>query len=297
MPKIKASKGIIRMLQVQSFFDKDTCTLTHVVWDDVCRDAVIIDPVMEFNNTAWTTSTKSVEEVLRFCKEMKCKVHYSLETHAHADHLSGSQLIKSSYPSCKTAIGKEITQVQSYFSSFFNTQEVGASEFDELYEEGLDLYAGSLRVKPLHTPGHTPACYSLMIGKNVFVGDAIFAADLGTGRCDFPGGSPQTLYRSIKEKIYSLPDDTTVYFGHDYPSATRDLRISSSLGDLKKSNAKISTETSEEDFVRDRSQRDATLSLPRLIMQSMFVNIRAGKLPQVEANGKGYLKIPVTFRE
>lgn len=281
---------------VKEFFDKATWTLTYVVYDQKTKDAVILDPVWDYDPAASKMSTDSAESVLDFVKNEKLKVHYILETHAHADHVSGSQILKQHIPGAKVGIGARITDVQKVFKKVFNLGEefkTDGSQFDLLLEEGKTLSAGSLKIETLFTPGHTPACASYLIGDSVFTGDALFMPDYGTGRCDFPAGSSADLYRSVHEKLYKLPDETRVFVGHDYLPDGRPLAFESTIGEEKKKNIQLNAETTQEQFVKFRDKRDQSLAAPRLLLPSVQVNIEAGHLPAPEDNGTRYLKIPV----
>jgi glyoxylase-like metal-dependent hydrolase (beta-lactamase superfamily II) len=281
---------------VKEFFDKATWTLTYVVFDSSTKDAVILDPVYDYNPTASKMSTASADQVLEFVNENKLKVHYILETHAHADHISGSQVLKQKIPNAKIGISARITEVQKVFKDIFNLDpnfKTDGSQFDLLLEEGRPLLAGSLTIKTISTPGHTPACSSFVIGDALFSGDALFMPDYGTGRCDFPAGNPDDLYTSVHEKIYKLPDEYRVFVGHDYLPNERELAFESTIGEEKKKNIHINAETTREQFVEFRRNRDQTLSAPRLLLPSIQVNIAAGNLPQPEKNGSRYFKIPV----
>jgi glyoxylase-like metal-dependent hydrolase (beta-lactamase superfamily II) len=281
------------MVEVKYFFDKDTSTLTYVVYDPTTRDAVIIDPVLDFDPIAWKIGHHSAQKLIDYCKQHELTVHYLLETHVHADHLTSSKhLQKTFFPQAKIAVGREIGAVQKHFSGLFNIEiPTDGRQFDVLFSDAQVLKAGALQITCLSTPGHTPACYSLYIAEHLFTGDCLFAPDLGTGRCDFPGGDAEALFHSVKEKIYQLPDNTILHSGHDYPSG-RELCTAVTLADMKKQNVKLNAQTGEADFIRDRQTRDATLSLPRLIFPSLYVNIRAGHLPEPEANGQRYFKMP-----
>lgn len=281
---------------VKAFFDKATWTLTYVVYDSQTRDAVIIDPVWDYDPAASKMSTESLNVVEAFVKTENLNVHYILETHAHADHVSGSQLLKKALPGSKVGIGAKITDVQQVFKSVFNLSDsfkTDGSQFDLLLNEKELLKAGSLEIKTIYTPGHTPACSSYVVGNAVFTGDALFMPDYGTGRCDFPAGSSQDLYHSVSDKLYSLPDDYRVFVGHDYLPNGRELRYESTIGDEKRNNIQLNAETAKEKFVEFRNNRDKTLAAPRLLLPSVQVNIDAGHLPTPENNGTSYLKIPV----
>lgn len=281
---------------VKEFFDKATWTLTYVVFDPTTKDAVILDPVWDYDQPSSKMSTASVDQVLDFTKSNNLKVHYILETHAHADHVSGSQILKQKIPGAKVGIGTRITDVQKVFKTVFNLDpnfKTDGSQFDLLLEEGKPLKAGSLIIDTIYTPGHTPACGSYIIGDAVFTGDALFMPDYGTGRCDFPSGSASDLYTSVHEKLYKLPDHYRVFVGHDYQPNGRALAFETSIGEEMKKNIQLSADTTKEQFVSFRNSRDKTLAAPKLLLPSVQVNIDAGQLPKAEGNGSRYLKIPV----
>lgn len=281
---------------VKEFFDKATWTLTYVVYDKQTKDAVILDPVWDYDPATSKMSSQSAEQILDFVKNNNLKVHYILETHAHADHVSGSQILKDKLPGTKVGIGAKITEVQKVFKDVFNLGpnfKTDGSQFDFLLEEGQLLKAGTLNIETIYTPGHTPACSSYVIGDAVFTGDALFMPDYGTGRCDFPAGSADQLYTSVYEKLYKLPDHYRVFVGHDYMPNDRPLAFETTIGDEKAKNIQLKQETTRNQFVEFRTSRDKTLSAPRLLLPSVQVNIDAGKLPQPEKNGARYLKIPV----
>jgi glyoxylase-like metal-dependent hydrolase (beta-lactamase superfamily II) len=282
--------------QVKEFFDKATWTLTYVVHDPSTKDAVIIDPVWDYDPAGSKLSTHSAEEVLNYVSDKQLKVHFILETHAHADHVSGSQVLKQKLPNAKIGIGAKITEVQKVFKNVFNLNpqfKTDGSQFDLLLEEGKPLHAGSLKIETLYTPGHTPACGTYVIGDAVFTGDALFMPDYGTGRCDFPAGSADDLYSSIFNKIYQLPNQYRVFVGHDYLPNARALAFESTIGEEKTKNIQLNAETSREHFVSMRNKRDKTLAAPRLLLPSVQMNIDAGRLPEPDTNGARYLKIPV----
>ncbi len=279
---------------VQHFFDKLTFTLTYVVHDPETRTGVVIDPVTNFDPASGGTSNDSSEEVAAYLDEHRLTVPYVLDTHAHADHLTGMPYFRDRY-GCRTVIGKAITEVQALFRDVFNLGAafpVDGSQFDVLLQDGEELEAGPLRIRALHTPGHTPACLTYQIGDALFVGDAIFMPDFGTGRCDFPGGSAEALYDSI-QKLYAFPDETRIFTGHDYLPGGRELRFESSVAEQKRSNIQLQGDAAREDYIRFRKERDAGLAVPKLILPSLQVNIRAGLLPEPEDNGTSYLKIPL----
>lgn len=281
---------------VKEFFDKTTSTLTYVVFDPVTKDAIILDPVWDYDQPSSKMSTVSVDQVLGFVKSSGLNVHYILETHAHADHVSGSQVLKKRLPGTKVGIGARITDVQNVFKSVFNLDpnfKTDGSQFDLLLEEGKPLKAGSISIETLYTPGHTPACSSYVIGDAVFTGDALFMPDYGTGRCDFPSGSANDLYKSVHDKLYSLPDHFRVFVGHDYLPNGRALEFESSIGEEKKKNIQLNAQTTKDQFVEFRNSRDKTLAAPKLLLPSVQVNIDAGQLPKAEGNGSRYIKIPI----
>lgn len=281
---------------VKEFFDKATWTLTYVVFDPSTKDAVIIDPVWDYDQASAKLSTTSVDQVLKFVEGQNLKVHYILETHAHADHISGSQVLKKKLAGAKIGIGARITDVQKVFKKVFNLSEdfkTDGSQFDLLLEEGKRLEAGSLKIETIYTPGHTPACGSYVIGDAVFTGDALFMPDYGTGRCDFPAGSSEDLYTSVHEKLYKLPDSLRVFVGHDYMPGGRAVAFESTIGEEKRKNIQLNAETTKDQFVQFRNNRDKSLAAPRLLLPSVQVNIDAGSLPVAEENGSRYLKIPV----
>lgn len=282
-------------LKIKEFFDPMTWTLTYVVTDEHTKDSIIIDPVWDYDQASSKLSTQSVETVLSYINQNNFKIHFILETHAHADHLSSAQVLKQRLPNVQLGIGNNITKVQSVFKSIFNLDsdfKTDGSQFDFLLEEGKTYSAGSLKIHVISTPGHTPACSSYLVEDAVFTGDALFMPDYGTGRCDFPSGSAEALYDSI-QKLYQLPDSTRVFTGHDYMPNGRALMFKSTIGEEKKRNIQIHTQTTKEEFVNFRIERDKTLAAPKLLLPSVQVNIDAGHLPKPECNGTRYLKIPI----
>jgi len=282
-------------MNVTHFFDDRTNTLTYVVYDEQTRDAVVIDPVLDYDQAISKYYTESVDKVVAFIMGNKLKVHASLETHAHADHLSGAQFIKDAFPNSKIAIGSRIKEVQKTFKHVFNFKEFNenGSQFDVLLDNNDVFKAGTLTIKTLNTPGHTPACVSYLINNEVvFTGDVLFMHDYGTGRCDFPGGSSEQMYTSVTQQLYTLPDETTVYVGHDYLPGGRPVQCQSTIGQQKQLNPQLNASITKEDFIKNRDQRDSTLTAPKLLLQSLQINIDAGFLPVPEANGKRYLKMP-----
>ncbi|MEX0624812.1 MBL fold metallo-hydrolase [Saccharospirillum sp.] len=284
---------------IKTFYDPATSTLTYVVYDEVSRDAVVIDPVLDYNPIGSIISDQSFQQVVDYVSENNLKLHSVLETHAHADHLSSSQLFRDEYPDIKVAISERITGVQTVFKTVYNLENsfiTDGNQFDTLIKDFETLEAGSLRINALPTPGHTPACLSFLIGDAVFTGDALFMPDYGTGRCDFPAGDARSLYRCVTEHLYSLPDETRVFVGHDYQPGGRDVAWESTIGEEKAKNIQLRGDTTEEEFVAFREQRDSGLAAPKLIYQSILVNIDAGKLPKTESNNQRYLKIPLNLK-
>lgn len=285
------------MIQIKEFFDKNTWTLTYVVWDKNTGDALVIDPVMDYDPAAAKVSYDSAQTVIDFLRVKKLQLHFILETHAHADHLSGAQIIKKAFPQACIAIGEKITAVQEIFKDVFNLPEdfkTDGSQFDRLLKDGEEFTAGSIKIKTLFTPGHTPACASYHIGENIFVGDALFMPDYGTGRCDFPAGSAADLYHSVHGRIYELPETTKVYTGHDYLPNNRPLKFTATVAEEKNDNIQLKSHTSLEEFVHLRTERDKTLAAPKLLLPSVQINIDAGHLPTEASNGKRYLRIPIS---
>ncbi|MNS27937.1 Beta-lactamase hydrolase-like protein [compost metagenome] len=277
---------------VIGFFDAATHTVTYLVSDPATGAAAIIDPVLDYDPAAARTSTGSIDRVLEALRQRGLKLERVLETHAHADHLTGADVIRTR-TGAPIGIGEKITRVQKTFGDLFEAADVtpDAVVFDETYADGVRFTLGSLEVEVMHTPGHTPACVSYRIGDAVFVGDTLFMPDYGTARCDFPGGDARTLYRSI-QKILSLPEATRVFVGHDYlPEGRTDFRWETSVG-AEIANIHLAGRT-EDDYVALREARDATLPPPQLILPALQVNIRAGALPPAEASGNRFLKLPL----
>lgn len=280
---------------IQHFYDPATYTLTYVVFDAATRDAVVIDPVLDFDPASGRTSTASIEQVEAFVRREGLRVHAVFETHAHADHLSGSQYLRTRF-GARVAIGRRITEVQQTFRPIFgNLIAVDGSQFDVLLDDYARVQAGTLSVEVLPTPGHTPACVSLKIEDAVFTGDALFIEDYGTGRCDFPRGDAEALYHSVHEVLYALPDATRVFVGHDYQPNGRALRFETTIGAEKRANVQLSIETTREAFVSFRRTRDAGLAAPRLLFPSVQVNIDAGRLPAPGPDGLRRLQIPLNL--
>lgn len=280
--------------QVHGFFDTATNTVTYVVHDPAGKAAAIIDPVLDFTPRNARISTASADAVLDYVHAQGLDLQYVLETHAHADHLSAAHHIREK-TGAPVVIGAHITQVQTIFADMFEADDVACdgSAFDRLVTDGDELPLGNLSIKVLHTPGHTPACVTYIIGDAAFVGDTVFMPDYGTARADFPGGDAQTLYRSIR-KILDLPADTRLFTGHDYPPEARPTPAwEASVADHRAANIHIHDGIDEAAFVAMREARDKTLAAPLLILPSLQVNIRAGNLPPATPAGHVYLRLPV----
>ncbi|HEX8899873.1 MBL fold metallo-hydrolase [Vitreimonas sp.] len=279
--------------KVRAFFHEPTFTVSYLVWDPVTRAAAIIDSVLDFDQKSGRTATHSAQALLDAVREEGVKVAYLLETHAHADHLSAAPFLKQA-TGAPIVIGEHIKTVQHVFKGVFNLAYVTADgrPFDRLVRDGEVLQLGELEIKVLHTPGHTPACVSYLIGDAIFVGDTLFMPDYGTARCDFPGGDAGTLYRSI-HKLLALPDDTRVFLCHDYKAPGRDTFAWETTIAAEKQNVHLRDGVSEAQYVAMREARDKTLEMPVLILPSIQVNIQAGELPPPEENGVRYLKLPL----
>ena len=282
-------------MDIKAFFDPDTSTVTYLVSDPETSKAAIIDPVLDFDPAAGKLLTRSADAVLKEAKSRGLDVVYVLDTHAHADHLSAADHVRRK-TGAAYGIGEHIRDVQKMFKPVFNAADVipDGHVFDRLFTDRETFRIGNLEARVLHTPGHTPACLTYLIGDAAFVGDTLFMPDYGTARADFPGGDAATLYRSIR-KILSLPPETRILVGHDYlPEGRSEYRWETTVAEERAGNRHVHDGVSEEDFVKMRTARDATLSAPRLILPSLQVNIRAGALPPEDTDGKTYLRIPVT---
>ena len=280
--------------EIQAFFDEPTNTVSYLVWDPATREGVVIDPVLNFDHRSGEATVEAADAMLAEAKRRGIKIGMVLETHAHADHLSGAPYIKLK-SGAKVAIGEHIRDVQRIFRPVFNATDVSGdgSEFDHLFKDGERFKIGQLDAEVLYTPGHTPACVSYKIGDAVFIGDTMFMPDFGTARADFPGGDARMLYRSI-HRILSLPPQTRLYMCHDYKAPGRDKYAwETTVGEERARNVHVHEGISEDEFVKMRTTRDATLAAPLLLLPSIQVNMRAGKLPPAEANGVRYLKVPV----
>lgn len=281
--------------QVTPFFHKQSSTWTYLVRDPGSDAAAIIDPCLDFDAKAGRTGTASAAEVLARIEAEGLRLDWILETHAHADHLSAGRWLKVQRPQARLAIGQGIREVQRTFQPVFNLGPDFATDgrqFDRLFADGESFALGALEVRVIATPGHTNDSVSYLVGDALFVGDTLFMPDGGSARCDFPGGSAARLYQSI-QRLYALPDSTRVFVCHDYGPGGREFRCETSIGAQKQGNIHLREGIAQDEFVRVREARDATLDMPALILPSIQVNIRAGELPAPEANGVRYLKLPL----
>ncbi len=274
--------------QIQAFFDNATSTVTYVVFEAPGCACAIIDPVLDFDPKSGRTATRSADAVIAFVKEQQLKVDWVLETHAHADHLSAAPYLVAQLGG-QTGIGAEIRAVQKAFSAFFPG---GPEKFDHLFAPDEVFMIGSMEARALHVPGHTPADIAFQVGDAVFVGDTLFMPDVGTARCDFPGGNASTMYRSV-QRILSLPPETRLFICHDYPPEGRAPAWETTVAAERANNIHVREGIGESDFVAMRTRRDATLDMPTLILPAIQVNINAGHLPEPDAQGVRYLKIPI----
>lgn len=284
--------------EIQAFFDEPTNTVSYLVWDPESRQGAVIDPVLDFDQRSGEASVKSADAILAAAEKAGIEITRVLETHAHADHLSAAPYIKLK-TGAEVGIGEHIRDVQRIFRPVFNAMDVSGegSEFDHLFKDGERFKIGALEGEVIYTPGHTPACVSYRIGDNVFVGDTMFMPDYGTARADFPGGDARALYRSIK-RLLDLAPETRLFMCHDYKAPGRDnYAWQTTVGEERARNVHVHEGVSEDEFVAMRQARDAKLSAPELLLPSIQVNIRAGKLPPADANGVRYLKLPVKLAQ
>ena len=280
--------------QVKAFFDPATWTVSYVVFDAPGGHCALVDSVLDYDPKSGRTRTDSADQLIAFVREQNLTVDWILETHAHADHLSAAPYLRK-HLGGKIAIGGKITQVQNVFKGIFHLEPefaTNGSQFDHLFEDGDTFAIGALQAQALSVPGHTPACMAYQVGDAVFVGDTLFMPDVGTARCDFPGGNAHTLYQSVR-KLLSLPPETRLFMCHDYPPEGREAQWECTVADQRARNIHAHDGVSEAEFVAMRTKRDAGLAMPVLILPSVQVNIRAGELPPPEANGVSYLKIPL----
>jgi glyoxylase-like metal-dependent hydrolase (beta-lactamase superfamily II) len=281
--------------EIKTFFDSETFTASHVVIDPATFRCAIIDSVLDFDPAAGRTSTKNADDIIAYVRERGLSVQWILETHAHADHLSAAPYLKEQLGG-QIGIGEHIRIVQAVFGKIFNEGTefaLDGSQFDRQFSDGETFHLGELKVSVMHTPGHTPACITYRVGDAAFVGDTLFMPDYGTARADFPGGDARTLFRSIR-KVFSLPSETRLFLCHDYKAPGReDFVWETSVATERAENVHVHDGVTEDEFVAMRKARDAQLGMPRLILPSIQVNMRAGELPAPEDNGQRYLKIPL----
>jgi len=281
-------------MKIQHFYDKDTATFTYVLSDDDTKKCAIIDSVMGYDIFSGKTSNSPADLVIDYVTKQNLKVEWILETHAHADHLTASNYIKEKLGG-KIAIGENIKEVIKFWAPIFNTTKdtpLDGSQFDHLFKDGEKFAIGNLEVTTMFTPGHTPACLSYLVEDCVFVGDTIFTPKMGTARTDFPGGSAKNLYHSI-QKLFSLPNETKIFVGHDYPEEGKEPQFLCTILDQKKNNILINETVSEAQYVEVRNKRDVGKAVPKLLLPSMQVNIRAGKFGLAEDNAVKYIKTPL----
>ena len=281
--------------EVTAFFDDATNTISYVIRDPDGHAAAIVDSVLDFDYASGRTDTASADKIIDFVEANDLRIEWILETHVHADHLSAAPYLQERLGG-KIGIGKNITMVQDTFGKVFNEGTAfqrDGSQFDALWDEGDSFHIGQMRADVLFTPGHTPACMTYVVADAAFVGDTLFMPDFGTARCDFPGGSAETLFNSV-QTILSLPDETRIFVGHDYKAPGRDeYAWESTVGEQKAKNVHVGGGTTQKDFVEMRETRDATLAMPKLIVPSLQVNMRAGNMPEPDEEGDVFLKVPV----
>ena len=278
---------------IHSFFDPATFTVTHLVSDPVTRRAAIIDSVLDFDPKSGCTTHTSADQIIEHVRREKLTIEWLLESHAHADHFSAAPYLQEQLGG-RIAIGQYICEVQRVFKGIFNLKDLDTDgrEFDYLFDDGGRFTIGEIEVRVMHTPGHTPACLTYLVGSDAFVGDTLFMPDYGSARCDFPGGDAGMLFDSIR-KVLALPAETRLHLCHDYPPAGREAKWVTTVVDQREKNIHVHDGVSKEEFVRMREARDKTLEMPMLILPAIQVNLRAGRLPPPEDNGVSYLKIPV----
>ena len=285
------------LMSIQHFFDESTHTFSYVVQDHETMHCAVIDSVLDYDAASAKTSTVHADQIIRYIKQNHLQLEWILETHVHADHLSAAHYLKTQLGG-KVAMSHKIVDVQDTFSKIYNLDIKAfntSQPFDYLFDDEEVFYIGHLKAYNIPTPGHTPACLSYVVGDAVFVGDTLFMPDYGTARCDFPKGSAEDLYESI-QRVYQLPEDTRVFLCHDYlPESRHEYQCESSEGLQKKLNIRVHQGITQKAFVLMRQARDATLSMPKLMLPAIQINMHAGKLPQVEENGVAYLKIPLNW--
>ena len=280
--------------EVQAFFHEPSHTFSYVAWDPATRKAAVIDAALDYDAASGRTAHEAAQKIVAFVREHDLTVDWVIDTHVHADHLSAAPWVQSQVGGT-LAIGEHIREVQHAFGALFNAGDAFArdgSQFDHLFADGEGYRLGDIEAQAIHTPGHTPACMTHVIGDAAFVGDTLFMPDYGTARCDFPGGDAATLYRSIR-RMFELPDATRVFVCHDYRPGGREVACETTIGEQRRANIHVRDGISEARFVAMREARDATLAMPALILPAVQVNIRAGALPEPEDNGVRYLKLPI----
>ncbi len=290
MNKIKIDEN----LHIKGFFDDQTSTISYVVHDNIEKKCAVIDSVLDFDYSSGDIDYVNADKIISYVDQKKLNVEWLVETHVHADHLSASPYIQKRLGG-KIGISEKISDIQNIFGKTFNAGtefQRDGSQFDKLFKDNDEYKIGNINCKVINTPGHTPACTAHVIGNSIFVGDTLFMPDLGSARADFPGGDARQLYRSI-QKILSYPDETRIFVCHDYPPSSREVKWSTTVGEQKENNVHVKTSILEDEFVKIREARDKTLKMPKLIIPSIQVNMRAGNLPPPEDNGSVYIKVPI----
>ena len=281
-------------LRIKGFFDGQTSTISYVVHDNIEKKCAVIDSVLDFDYSSGDIDYVNADKIISYVDQNKLNVEWLIETHVHADHLSASPYIQKKLGG-KIGISEKISDIQNIFGKTFNAGtefQRDGSQFDKLFKDNDEYKIGNINCKVINTPGHTPACTAHVIGNSIFVGDTLFMPDLGSARADFPGGDARQLYRSI-QKILSYPDETRIFVCHDYPPSSREVKWSTTVGEQKENNVHVKTSILEDEFVKIREARDKTLNMPKLIIPSIQVNMRAGNLPPPEDNGSVYIKVPI----
>ena len=281
-------------LHIKGFFDDQTSTISYVVHDNIEKKCAVIDSVLDFDYSSGDIDYVNADKIISYVDQNKLNVEWLIETHVHADHLSASPYIQKKLGG-KIGISEKISDIQNIFGKTFNAGtefQRDGSQFDKLFKDNDEYKIGNINCKVINTPGHTPACTAHVIGNSIFVGDTLFMPDLGSARADFPGGDARQLYRSI-QKILSYPDHTRIFVCHDYPPSSREVKWATTVGEQKENNVHVKTSILEDEFVKIREARDKTLNMPKLIIPSIQVNMRAGNLPPPEDNGSVYIKVPI----
>ncbi len=281
-------------LHIKGFFDDQTSTISYVVHDNIEKKCAVIDSVLDFDYSSGDIDYVNADKIISYVDQNRLNVEWLIETHVHADHLSASPYIQKKLGG-KIGISEKISDIQNIFGKTFNAGtefQRDGSQFDKLFKDNDEYKIGNINCKVINTPGHTPACTAHVIGNSIFVGDTLFMPDLGSARADFPGGDARQLYRSI-QKILSYPDETRIFVCHDYPPSSREVKWSTTVGEQKENNVHVKTSVLEDEFVKIREARDKTLNMPKLIIPSIQVNMRAGNLPPPEDNGSVYIKVPI----